>query len=367
MEEIYNIEKHSMMIECVGEKGTGVLISSRSTEYDYILTAKHCLKKYKNPSDIVFIEEKTLKVLDVFKHDTYDIAIIKIEKSNEVSFFNFIDYEELKKYNGKIFLFGYPNIARDNDIKSCKIICKYNSRIDNVIRLEVLREISSFKKSAIELLEGMSGGPVYIEKNDKVIFVGIYYKNSFEDFAYRYIDIIPLNIIKEILTKFNLLDLNLGFCDTLIEENIDPLYAEYDKLATDDHRNLKEKIVNVSPEYNNRKIRLLSRKVANTAIEIDKLTFKRKAALLYRVFTSANEKQLELLEECKKTLTEEEIDFWINNFTNYAKEIIEEKSQDYKYPLKSRDIINGVVLQLINDCYISFDEEGFYDEEGDEN
>lgn len=361
MKEIYNIEEYSIMIECKGEKGTGVFISSRSTEYDYIITAKHCLKRYTKQDDISFQSNARFNVLEVFKHDTCDIAIIQVEKNNRVSLFNFINYDELINYSGDIYLYGYPKIARNKEIKSCKLICKFNDKLENIIRLEVVKEISTFKKSAIELLEGMSGCAAYIEKDNRIIFIGIYNENSFEDFAYRYINTIPLNIIKEILIKFNLMDLNLGFSDKLTAEDIDPLYINYEELVSEDHRNLKDKILEVSPQYNNRKIRMLSRRLADATVEIDNLTYKRKASLLYRVFISANEKQFELLENSKENLTEKELDLWIDKYTDWAKEIIEQKSEDYKYPLKSRDIIKGAVLQLINDCYISFDEKGFYD------
>ncbi|MPM32979.1 hypothetical protein SDC9_79546 [bioreactor metagenome] len=366
MKEIFNIEKYSIMIECSGENGSGVFMSSKSTEHDYIVTAKHCLKSYKNKSDIIF-PGNTFMVSDVFIHDTLDTAIIQVEKSNEVSLFSFINIEDLKKYNGNIYIYVYPNIIRGEKIKYCKLDCKYNGSTDNLIRLEVLKEISTFREPAIKLLEGMSGCPVYIEKDGIVIFIGIYYENSHKDFAFRHINIIPLDVINNMIMHHNLADLNLSFCSELIIEDLDPLYSNYDELVIDDFRNLKDKISDVSPEYNKMKIRLLSRKLADATYEIDKLPNKIKSALLYRVFTAANEKQCELVIDNKKILSENEIDIWFDKYTNYAKEIIDEKSEDYKYPLKSRNIIKGAVLQLIDNCYISFDEKGYYDEEGDDN
>jgi hypothetical protein len=363
MKEIYNIEKHSIIIECDGEKGSGVFMSSKSPEYDYVVTAKHCLQNYKIESDIIFPENDFI-VEKIYKNDNLDVAIIKIKKSNQVSLFSFVNCDELENYNENIYLYGYPKIARDKEIKSCKLDCRYDKSAENLMRLEVNKEISSFRKAAIELLQGMSGCPVYIEKEDVVIFIGIYYENTYDDFAYRYINVIPLDAIIELIKYYNLEDLNLSFRSELISEDLDPLYKNYDNLVTDDYRNLKNKIIEVSPDYNNMKIRLLSRKLANTACEIDRLSYKRKAALLYRVFISSNEKQCELILNNKKILNEHEIDEWVDKFTNYSKEIIDQKSEDYKYPLKSRDIINGAVLYLIDNCYISFDEKGYYDEEG---
>ncbi|MCB2353926.1 trypsin-like peptidase domain-containing protein [Clostridium estertheticum] len=366
MKEIYNIEKYSIMIDCSGVKGSGVFMSSKSPEYDYIITAKHCLEIYKNTSDIIFTNN-TFSTKHVFMHKTLDIAIIQIEKSNESSFFSFINIEELKDYKENIYIYGYPKILREDEIKYCKLECKYDAITDNLIRLRALEEISTFREPAIKLLEGMSGCPAYIEKDGVVIFIGIYYENSHKDFAFRHINVIPLDTIKDMIRNNNLEDLNLSFCSELISEDLDPLYINYDKLVRDDFRNLKDKIIDVSPTYNNNKIGFLSRKVGDTIFEIEKLPYQRKAALLYRVFLSANEKQLDLVAKNKEILTESEVDNWIDTYTDYAKEIIDDKSEEYKYRLKSRDIIKGIVLQLLDNCYISFDEVGSYYKEGDNN
>ncbi|OOM75474.1 hypothetical protein [Clostridium sp. BL-8] len=366
MKEIYNIEKYSIMIECVGEKGSGVFVSSKSVEYDYIITAKHCLKYYKKESDIIFPQNEFF-VEKVFPNSTLDLAIIQIKKSSEVSLFSFINCEELEKCDELISLYGYPNIARKKEINACKLECKYDKRTDNLLRLEAIKEVSTFRKQAIELLEGMSGCPAYIQKDDIVILLGIYYENTLDDFAYKYISVIPLDTVRKMITDCNLADLNLSFCSELIGEDFDPLYKNYDDLYIEDYRNLKDKIREVCSDYNNIKINLLSRKLANATYEIDRLSHKRRSALLYRVFTSSNEKQCELVIENKDTLKEDEIDEWFEKYIDYSKEIIDQKSEDYKYPLKSRDIIKGAVLQLIDNCYISFDKKGYYDEEGDEN
>lgn len=365
MKEIYNIENYSVMIECDGESGSGIFISSKSPEYDYVVTAKHCLDKYKIKSDITFLGNN-FTVIEVYKNDTLDTAIIEIEKSDEVSLFSYIEDDDLENYHEIINLYGYPKIARDKEIKSAKLSCKYDNKTERLIRLEVEKEVSTFKKAAIELLKGMSGCPVYIEKDNVVILIGIYYENTYDDFSYRYINIIPLEKIRETIRYYNLEDLNLSFRSELISEDLDPLYKNYEDLSTDDFRNLKDKIRDVSPDYNKMKINLLSRKLANTAYEIERLSYKRKAALLYRVFIASNEKQCELILNNKEMLNEDEVNEWLDKFTDYSKEIIDQKSEDYKYPLKSRDIINGVVLQLIDNCYISFDEKGYYDEEGDD-
>lgn len=365
MREIFNIEDYTLMLECNGEKGTGIFISSKSPEFDFVVTAKHCVDKYKYNSDIKFVN-KDYSIKKVFLHEKLDLAVIQIEKDSKSSLFSYINYNDLEQYEGSIFLYGYPNFIRDERINSCKFECKYYSMIDNLMQLEVMQQISTFNFPAIKLLEGMSGGPVYIKKNDVIIFLGIYYQNSYDDFAYNRIDIIPLETIENLISDNNLEKLNLSFLSNISEEKLDPLYYRYEKLAVEDYRNLKEKIIDVCPEYNTRKISLFSRKVASTMIEVDRLTEKRKLSLLYRVFLAVNEKQIDLVIEGKNSFTENEVDIWLERYISYAKEIIDEKSEEYDYILKSKDIIKGIIFQLMNDCYISLDEEGYY-EEGEDN
>lgn len=37
-------------------------------------------------------------------------------------------------------------------------------------------------------------------------------------------------------------------------------------------------------------------------------------------------------------------------------------SADYNYPLKSESSLREIVLALIDECYLSFDEKGLYEE-----
>ncbi len=81
----------------------------------------------------------------------------------------------------------------------------------------------------------------------------------------------------------------------------------------------------------------------------------------YRIFEVCQD---ELIEFCENNISKS-IDFEIINeliekYTKKACAIIEEKSKDYTYPLKNKDLIKKVVLALINDCYLSFDEKGIY-------
>ncbi|MDY3547430.1 hypothetical protein PG291_02285 [Riemerella anatipestifer] len=82
----------------------------------------------------------------------------------------------------------------------------------------------------------------------------------------------------------------------------------------------------------------------------------------YRIFEVCQD---ELIEFCEINDTSKEIDMGLINqlidkYTVRASSIIEEKSKDYYYPLRNKDLLKKVVLALINDCYLSFDEKGIY-------
>lgn len=81
----------------------------------------------------------------------------------------------------------------------------------------------------------------------------------------------------------------------------------------------------------------------------------------YRIFDVCQEELMEFYESREENiLSVSEINSLIERYTNRAVLIIEDKSKDYIYPLKNRDILRKTVLALIDECYLSFDKEGIY-------
>lgn len=137
---------------------------------------------------------------------------------------------------------------------------------------------------------------------------------------------------------------------------------EYDSLEQKDIRNFNDKFLAVCPEVNNLRLNKYSRDIASGEAELSKFSERQIRSMKYRIFEVCQE---ELIDFCEQYHTDNKIDLKVINqlidrYTEKACSIIEEKSKDYSYPLKNKDLLKKIVLALINDCYLSFDEKGIY-------
>ncbi|RZJ84241.1 MAG: hypothetical protein EOO20_21485 [Chryseobacterium sp.] len=87
------------------------------------------------------------------------------------------------------------------------------------------------------------------------------------------------------------------------------------------------------------------------------------SAIKYRVFEECQTELIEFLDQHEDgQLSNDAIAEMIGRFTDRAIEIIKVKSKSYRYPVIDDDLMQKIVLDLINECYLSFDEEGIYAE-----
>jgi len=136
----------------------------------------------------------------------------------------------------------------------------------------------------------------------------------------------------------------------------------WDNLENKDIRNFSDKLTEVCPEINNLRIIKYSRDIASGEAELSRFSEREVRAMKYRIFEVCQDELIEFCEvnDTSKSINISNINALIEKFTTKACTIIEEKSKDYSYPLKNRDLIKKIVLALINDCYLSFDEKGIY-------
>lgn len=136
---------------------------------------------------------------------------------------------------------------------------------------------------------------------------------------------------------------------------------QWDNLEKKDIRNIKDKILSVNDQIRDQRIAKYCQDVASGKAELLNFSERVTSAMRYRIFEVCQSELLEFCEENeKKELSKEEISGLIEKYTDKACTIIEEKSKDYSYPLKNRDLLRKMVLALIDDCYLSFDEQGIY-------
>lgn len=347
---------------CGGEWASGVFVKLEDEERDCIITAAHCLEGYSDKEDIKF-QNKDYQVISVLPgdKDIFDVAYIFIEKQVRLDFqpYNINDRESLSME--KIKILGYPGIKIDKPIKYAELNCTCAAwREANIINIRVTDSIESLYVEGKILIDGMSGGAAYIEQNSNIYLIGIISKVVHSNFEYKEISIIPFQII---INHLNEIGIHICFQQTEsvladIIERIDPGYEEWRKLEGRKDRTYEQKILDVCSEYNERRLKRFSRKIADANLELERLPTRQKAALLYRIFRGANDAQFELVEQGIKELSEEEILEWLEEYSKAAQEMIITKSSDYDYPLRNEDLIRNSVIKLIDECYLSFDEEG---------
>lgn len=136
---------------------------------------------------------------------------------------------------------------------------------------------------------------------------------------------------------------------------------QWDSLEKKDVRNFKDKILAVNSEIRHIRIEKYCRDIASGKAELINYSERLVSSMKYRIFEVCQDELLEFCEEVEEnTLTKEQINSLIERYTERACKIIEEKSQDYSYPLKNKDLLRKLVLALIDECYLSFDEIGIY-------
>lgn len=137
---------------------------------------------------------------------------------------------------------------------------------------------------------------------------------------------------------------------------------EWTKVEASDVRNFKDKILAVNNTIRDARINKYCRDIASGKVELSKHSDRFISAMKFRIFEVCQD---ELMDFCDSStnneLTDDQIKSLIERYTDKAVEVIEDKSKDYSYPLKNRDILRKLVLALIDECYLSFDELGIYE------
>lgn len=157
-------------------------------------------------------------------------------------------------------------------------------------------------------------------------------------------------------------DIKLKFLEAssvLKERSEDPIWKMWEEMpAPTDKRNLIDKINSVCPAFNQRKLSHLTRKVCRSLIE--KETFETDRTFLsakYRVFERCYDELTKLLEKNSdsKALAETDIDLMISHLYTVAKAEINSNSQEFVYRFMSESVIEGILLELFESCYLAFD------------
>jgi len=137
---------------------------------------------------------------------------------------------------------------------------------------------------------------------------------------------------------------------------------EWDKTLPTDFRDFTDKVQNVYPEIREVRLQKFCREIASGEVELDSFSEREVSSMKYRIFDVCQDELIDFTEKkSSEKLSIDEINELIEKYTNRAVKIIDERAVDYNYPIKNKDTLRKIVLALINDCYLSFDEEGIYE------
>lgn len=140
-------------------------------------------------------------------------------------------------------------------------------------------------------------------------------------------------------------------------------FEEWSKIEPEDVRNIEDKLRDVCKDIRQSRINQFCREIASGNVELKYYSDRDISAMKFRIFEVCQDELNSILE--KKETCECDIDEIKNIITNYtqrAVEIISDRSADYNYPLKNESSLRKIVLALIDECYLSFDEKGLYGE-----
>ncbi|MCY7776847.1 hypothetical protein P9D47_07610 [Bacillus haynesii] len=162
--------------------------------------------------------------------------------------------------------------------------------------------------------------------------------------------------IAKVVSSVHVENILLQISKDIVKQS-DPVYDIWGSLEPpSDERGLKEKILDVCTTYKEFKIGVKARHIAAVKKEHDQLSDRDKGSFRYRVFEACQRKLPDLLEKDGEV----NIDCWLEELFLVSKSHLEDKSKDYSYPITNDDAIKGTILELIDSCFLSFDEKGFY-------
>jgi hypothetical protein len=233
-----NISNRFRALTVKVNNGSGCLFQPFTTDYSYVLTARHIIKDLS--IDAIKIEQQIGKepvILELIEPPYYDesdnardgAAIIKIKKNDTEEILPVYN-KELKYDASHIYkLCGYPLKRRNDDdsYRSNEVELK-EEKLNNFVEAEI------HGRPVFREVEGMSGGGILRESGSNIELIGIQSEMAAKD-------------EDEILGRINFIPLD-SFCELIEKKGLSPLMPSY--LACFSHlKDLIFPLNNLVPNY----------------------------------------------------------------------------------------------------------------------
>lgn len=343
--------------------GSGTLL--RGKEGFYVITAHHCIFGDKNSYPDILVEQiiieqqqafnapfnTPIKVLEITASNfADDWAIIKINFCDVDSQHPIISTTTNFKRMDDVLFTGYQMINQ-NEFRSFKSTVQ-NGISGSEFRI-TLADKDTFKGGSDHAV-GLSGSGAFLISESRLLLIGIL-KNVKGDDALN--DDIKCCCMKDIAPL-----LGLEICDAIADSLGDNWGSDqFSEIVVTDKRDLMEKIMAVNASFSEIKMKRLVRSLALGKSELSSIQERDMSAIKYRLFEECQEVLENFVDENIGTvLSTEQVEDLIKKFTERGIEIIKVKSKMYRYPILDDDLMRKIVLDLINECYLSFDKQGLY-------
>lgn len=205
----------AVRIKCIDFSGSGCMFQPFTTEYSYVITAKHCLEGTdetpqifeKNDIELFsYIRETKLTVLDYYLHEKHDLAVIKVKYIKEIPSVLITT----PKDNESIGLYGYPSLLdvdedtfRMGQYLECTSYFNYPDL--NLIEFRPNHDVSNIVNSINKTLSGFSGSGIYLKSENNVHLMGIFTELKEENGALNALLGHDISAVNEILYDNELL------------------------------------------------------------------------------------------------------------------------------------------------------------------
>jgi hypothetical protein len=344
--------------------GSGTLM--KVPEGFVVLTAYHCVfgdedQFLYNPISDICVESQaafngsfaghTVTKVLAFNRDE-DWALLAVDYQYQDTCFPPVVIAKNFKIETPVNFKGFQHIDPDHG-RSFKAMV-LDETANNEFRITLSRG-DNFRGGADDA-KGLSGSGAYIIADDKLYLIGILKSVNGDDAANNDIKCCPVSCIEGFLKE--------GMHDLRSDSSFDDwANRKFGEVVLSDPRDLIDKIKAVSPNISTVRIKKYCRELALGKEELGHLLERDLSALKYRIFEACQDDLIDFVEASGDSeMLAEDINLLLNIFTKKAAEILRIKSQKYKYPILDEDLLKKVVLDLINECYLSFDKEGIYNE-----
>ncbi|MGY4537413.1 hypothetical protein ACVW0P_001832 [Mucilaginibacter sp. UYNi724] len=342
--------------------GSGCLVKGNNGFF--VITAYHCIYGDYNAFKDVKIEQVLIESQDLYNTPFEKIELVEVVASDEQGDWVLlkVDYaddefpevliSETFKTDMPVTFTGFQYVNPDQ----CRT---FKSRVLNGISNNEFRitlsEQDKFKRGTDDAI-GLSGSGAFIINENKFYLIGVLKSVIGSEALNNDIKCCPLELIIDTigLEKFDISTEVFG--DNWGSD-------QFGELVLSDARNLVEKIAAVDDKMSSAKIQRYCRELALGKSELSSILERDLSAIKYRIFEACQGDLVNFIDtNISGELTTEQVNQLIQQFTKKAIEIIQVKSKKYLYPILDNDLIYRIVLDLINECYLSFDKEGIYAE-----